>query len=83
MVNYSHNGRLVVASSFDDLSGAKYENVSGQELGLCISADAYFTPLPFWGLAGIGLYGCLLPKGQSYFAIDLSFIELNVGIPTH
>jgi hypothetical protein len=81
MIDYLHHGNVIIPPSYPDGENGTYQTVSGTAFGISIMADAYWTPFQFWGALGIGLYGTLATKGQSYIALEFSLIELNIPIP--
>ena len=58
-----------------------YNQFNRLSIGLDILAEFYATPVPYWGVFGMGLYGSLA-SGNSMIAIEISIpIEFNLPIP--
>jgi hypothetical protein len=77
ILNYLKRGNQLTPPSFPNAGDQTYQQLTGNVIGLAGSAEFYLTPIKYWGLFGMGLYGCL-NKGMSYVVLEFSILELNV-----
>jgi len=76
VVSYRRRGAPTGIDGLD----STYQELVGDEPGLRVGVDIYYTPFfKEWGVFGIGVYGSL-SKSQSFFAIGFSLIELNLAL---
>jgi hypothetical protein len=80
ILNYLRRGAELTPPSSPYAGDETYQSLTGNVIGLAGSAEFYFNPIPYWGIFGMGLYGCL-NKGQSYVVLEFSVLELNLPIP--
>ncbi len=79
ILNYLRRGAELTPQSSPYAGVETYQSLTGNVIGLAGSAEFYFNPIPYWGIFGMGLYGCL-NKGQSYMVLEFSVLELNLPI---
>jgi hypothetical protein len=79
VLNYLRRGDQLTPPSTPNAGDATYQPLTGNVIGLAGSAELYLTPIRYWGLFGMGVYGCL-NKGMSYVLLDFSILELNIPI---
>ena len=81
MANYNRIASVVTEPSTSTSNDGVFKVETGFGVGVALSAEAYFTPIPAFALWGIGIYGTLLTKGQSHFSVEFSLLEFNFPIP--
>ncbi len=78
-VDYRTHGNVIPGSA-ETPDGYIYQVVNGSAFGIAVMGDIYFTPIPYWGLVGIGVYGNV-SKNESYFSLDFTFpLEFNIPV---
>lgn len=79
ILDYLRRGTQLIPPSTPNAGDGTYQKLTGTVIGLAVSAEFYLTPCPYWGLFGMGLYGCL-NKGESYVVLEFSILELNLPL---
>jgi hypothetical protein len=79
ILNYLSRGDQLTPPSSPTAGDATYQQLTGNVFGLAGLAEFYITPIPYWGIFGMGIYGCL-NRGYSYVTLEFSVLELNLPI---
>jgi hypothetical protein len=79
ILNYLKRGTQLTPPSSPYANDATYQVLTSNVIGLAGSAEFYLAPIPYWGIFGMGLYGCL-NKGMSYATLEFSVLNLNLPI---
>jgi len=79
IINYLRRGAQLTPPSSPNFGDQTYQALTGNVIGLAGSAEFYLTPIKYWGLFGMGMYGCL-NSGMSYVVLEFSILELNLPI---
>jgi hypothetical protein len=79
-VNYQLRGEAIIPPSCRECDNGSYNTLTGKSVGVAAIAGFYITPIEYWGAVGLNLY-YTYSKRIRYFALDFSFVNLNIPLP--